>query len=97
MSDNILPSQTPDFSDSPAPTNPLPQNLSANEKSLPAESLPLPEETRLSPEEREWARQFFPSMEEMEREVRELQEKGGFTFEDLEEIIESVRNGRDDA
>jgi hypothetical protein len=96
VADNILPSPNPELSDSPDQSGAVPQPSSVDGKSPSTPPALLPE-TPLSPEESEWVRQQFP-VEEMEQGVREVQAQGGFAFEDFfEDLVEAVRNGRDNA
>jgi hypothetical protein len=97
VSDNILPSQNPALPNLPEQAGAVPQPPPTDGKPSATQSPALLQETPLTPEEREWVRQQFP-VEEMEDGVREVQEQGGFAFEDFfEDLVEAVRNGRDHA
>jgi hypothetical protein len=96
VSDHILPSQNPKPSASPEHADVLPEQPATNgtpSENGGSDSAP---DTRIPPELHDWFMQQLPPIEELEREIRELQEHGGLAFEDFfDDLVEAVRNGRD--
>lgn len=96
VSDHILPSQNPEPAASSEQVDALPEQAVTNGTTSGEEGINPELDTRIPPELHDWFLQQLPPIEELEREIRELQEKGGLAFEDFfDDLVEAVRNGRD--